>query len=235
MSRLCLSCGDTLIGEYPMGQKTLSIGRRPDNDIRLNNLAVSGYHAQVISLLNDALVEDLGSTNGTLVNGIRIRKRVLQEGDVIAIGNYQIRFTQVSAPREDNRHSGDETLILTSAPLPSPTPVNQATADAPVTGRKTLVTHPTLTLCKARVQILSGANAGRELPITKSVTTLGHPGVQVAAILRRGTDYYITHVEGGSRKTPPRLNGTDFTTQARPLRNHDIIDVAGVRMEFMMN
>ncbi|MBK1672358.1 hypothetical protein CKO35_03395 [Ectothiorhodospira shaposhnikovii] len=235
MSRLCLSCGDTPIGDYPLGQKTLTIGRRPDNDIRLNNLAVSGYHAQVISLLNDALVEDLGSTNGTVVNGVRVRKRVLQEGDTIVIGTYQIRFTQLNTPRDDPNTS-DETLILPSGPSPMPVAGSGAGPDESMVGQKQSGTGktPTLSIPRVRVQILSGANAGRELQITKSVTTLGHPGVQVAAILRRGSDYYITRVEGGSRDAPPRLNGSDLTTQASPLKNHDIIDVAGVRMEFIM-
>ncbi|EHQ53209.1 FHA domain containing protein, partial [Ectothiorhodospira sp. PHS-1] len=187
-------------------------------------------HAQVISLLNAALVEDLGSTNGTVINGARIRKRVLREGDVIVIGNYQIRFTELASAGEEVRQSVDETLILPSGVPPVPPPSGAALPEDSMTGSRS-----STGLGKARVQILSGANAGRELPITKAVTTLGHPGVQVAAILRRGPDYYITHVEGGSRTSPPRLNGEELTTQARPLRNHDIIDVVGVRMEFMLH
>jgi hypothetical protein len=83
----------------------------------------------------------------------------------------------------------------------------------------------------AAIQILTGPSAGRELELSKSLTTVGKPGVQVAVITRRPQGYYVTHVEGSSF---PILNGKSLDAQARPLNDHDIIELAGVKMEFFL-
>ena len=85
----------------------------------------------------------------------------------------------------------------------------------------------------AKLQVLSGANSGKELALTKALTTIGRPGQQVAAITRRPQGYFIIHVEGGDGSFPT-INGQQIGTQAQALNDHDIIEVAGVKMEFFL-
>jgi hypothetical protein len=82
---------------------------------------------------------------------------------------------------------------------------------------------------EAAVQVLSGAAAGRTLDLTKNLTTIGKPGLQVAVITKRPNGFFITHVEGA---TYPTLNGASLGAQAHPLNDHDLIEIAGVKMEF---
>ncbi|AHK78544.1 signal peptide protein [Ectothiorhodospira haloalkaliphila] len=228
LPRLIINTGETLRGTVALGNKPITIGRRPDNDIRLDNLAVSGYHAQLIPLLNDIILEDLNSTNGTLVNDQSVRKRVLLEGDRIAIGSHELLFTRV--PPEDMTEDQDpdppeETLIVTTRTGKNPS--DGASAGATRAPGHTPLTHG------ACLQVLTGAQAGREWPLTKALTTIGSPGVQVAAISRRGDTFHISRVEGGSHPHAPRLNGEDLGTQPRALQHQDVIEIAGVSMEFI--
>jgi pSer/pThr/pTyr-binding forkhead associated (FHA) protein len=84
----------------------------------------------------------------------------------------------------------------------------------------------------AKLQVLSGAFAGRELELTKALTTLGRPGVQVAAITRRAGGYYIVHVESGKEDDYPLVNGQPIGPQARKLQDNDVVQLAGVKMGF---
>ena len=81
------------------------------------------------------------------------------------------------------------------------------------------------------MQVLNGANAGRQLELTKTLTTLGKPGVQVAVIARRPHGYFITHVEGAQY---PRVNGQAIDAQAHALADHDVVEIAGIKMEFFL-
>lgn len=228
LPRLIISTGDTLRGTVPLGSKPITIGRRPDNDIRLDNLAVSGYHAQLIPLLNDMILEDLNSTNGTLVNDLPIRKRVLLEGDRIAIGSHELLFTRIppeDMTEEEAADPPDETLIISTR---TDTAASGGTGvGATRTPGRTPLTHG------ACLQVLTGAQAGREWPLNKALTTIGSPGVQVAAISRRGDGFHISRIEGGSHPHPPRLNGEDLGSHARALQHQDVIEIAGVSMEFI--
>src|SRR2546426_12831539 len=89
MARLVLSLDGSVMAEYNMNKERYTIGRLPDNDIRIDNAAVSGHHSLIINILNDSFLEDLNSTNGTYVNGKLIKKHALQHGDVITVGHHQ--------------------------------------------------------------------------------------------------------------------------------------------------
>ena len=93
MARLILSLDSQVLAEYNMSKERYTIGRLPDNDVRIDNPAVSGHHSLIINILNDSFLEDLNSTNGTYVNGKLIKKHALQHGDVITIGHHQLRFS----------------------------------------------------------------------------------------------------------------------------------------------
>jgi pSer/pThr/pTyr-binding forkhead associated (FHA) protein len=245
MARLILSLDGQVMAEYNMNKERYTVGRLPDNDIRIDNPAVSGHHSLVINILNDSFLEDLNSTNGTYVNGKLIKKHALQHGDVVTVGHHQLRFvdTQSSDTEQDEF---EKTMIITpgsavaaaaakkasaispaARPAPAPSPrLAPALGATGATGE-----HP-IALPKAKLQVLSGAFAGRELELNKALTTLGRPGVQVAAITRRADGFFIVHVDSGKPNDYPQVNGTATGEQARRLQDNDVILLAGVKMGF---
>ena len=259
MARLILSLDGQVMAEYNMNKERYTVGRLPDNDIRIDNPAVSGHHSLVINILNDSFLEDLNSTNGTYVNGKLIKKHALQHGDVVTVGHHQLRFvdTQSSDTEPDEF---EKTMVITpgsavaavaakkaaamAAAAPAPKPM-AATAPSPVStssppmtrpmppaGTNATGEHSAIALPKAKLQVLSGAFAGRELELNKALTTLGRPGVQVAAITRRADGYFIVHVDSGKPGDYPLVNGSGIGEQARKLSDNDVILLAGVKMGF---
>ena len=230
MSRLILSLDGQVLAEYNMNKERYTIGRLPDNDIRIDNPAVSGHHSLIINILNDSFLEDLNSTNGTYVNGKLIKKHALQHGDVLTCGHHQLRFVEDDSAQQDEF---ERTLVI----QPSARPVEKiraaVAANAEATAsRKAVGNGATPAMKKARLQVLSGAFAGRELELTKTLTTLGRPGVQVAAITRRSEGYYLVHVDADVPDNFPQVNGAPIGAQARKLVDNDVIQLAGVKMGF---
>ena len=305
MARLILSLDSQVLAEYNMSKERYTIGRLPDNDVRIDNPAVSGHHSLIINILNDSFLEDLNSTNGTYVNGKLIKKHALQHGDVITIGHHQLRFadqqlndteqdefekTMVipAAEQDANQLAKAEEAVaaaaavdaasdgaadpsaaearkdvkvdmpqmesdpqeappaamvaeseMVAAPAPEP-PARVATAAAEppshvATSAGIDPSNAPNALPLAKLQVLSGAFAGRELELTKALTTLGRPGVQVAAITRRAEGYYVVHVESGEEGDYPLVNGQPIGAQARKLTDNDVLQLAGVKMGFFAN
>lgn len=253
MTKLILSLEGSVIREVPLDKERIMIGRKPSNEIQIENLAVSGEHACIVTILNDSFLEDMGSTNGTLVNGNPINKHILQNNDVIEIGKYKLKYI-AEAPAHAPAEDFEKTMILrpSARPAAAPKPANEPAPSAkPSTPPPTpkLMTPavsvppaaqpaPVAAAAKpgephllATVQILTGPSAGRELDLVKNLTTLGKPGLQVAVITRRPQGYFITHVEGAKF---PIINGKMIDAQAQPLHDHDVIELAGVKMEFFI-
>jgi len=240
MAKLIMSLDNAVIREVPLDKERVTIGRKAHNDIQVDNLAVSGEHAAIMTILNDSFLEDLGSTNGTLVNGNPVKKHILQNNDVIEVGKYRFKYVAEQAAGKTSVADFEKTMVLRG---PVPRPGAEAAAGAGFgdtqIGATTTVSspsHPPASLGKqpekmAAVQILTGPNAGKELELTKSLTTLGKPGVQVAVITRRPHGHFITHVEGTNF---PVVNGKVLDAQAHQLNDHDVIELAGVKMEFFL-
>ena len=256
MAKLTLTLDGVVLKEYTLTKERTTIGRKAHNDIPIENLAVSGEHAAIVTILNDSFLEDLGSTNGTLVNGQPVKKHFLQNGDTIEIGKYKLRYANESssgttaadfektmvlrapprAPAAETR-TGDTTTAVGNGTLPPAARLTdtQINAGRNMAGASMPPPPPPPSAPPVQagpqgvIQILSGPNAGKELPLVKSLTTLGKPGVQVAVIAKRPQGYFITHVEG---TTMPILNGQSLDGQAHQLRDHDMIELAGVKMEF---
>jgi pSer/pThr/pTyr-binding forkhead associated (FHA) protein len=225
MARLVLSLDGQALAEYNMSRERYTIGRLPDNDIRIDNPAVSGHHALIINILNDSFLEDLNSTNGTYVNGEIVKKHALQHGDVITVGHHALRF--VDSESDDADDEFQKTMLIRpreAAAMLGQVAAQPVAAPAPSPG----VAVPP----RARLQVLSGQFAGRELELVKTLTTLGRPGVQVAAITRRADGYYIVHVESGHEGDYPLVNGTPIGAVARRLHDNDVVQLAGVKMGF---
>ncbi len=236
MARLILSLDSQVMAEYNMNKERYTVGRLPDNDIRIDNSAVSGHHSLIINILNDSFLEDLNSTNGTYVNGKLIKKHALQHGDVITVGHHQLRFVEDDEAQDEF----EKTMVI----QPSARPVDKvrtareaveqaspATAAAPEAEIRSAAVDGRA-LKKAKLQVLSGAFAGRELELNKALTTLGRPGVQVAAITRRSDGYFIVHVESEKDNDFPLVNGAPIGAQAKRLSDNDVIQLAGVKMGF---
>lgn len=260
-AKLILSMEGAVLQEYALNKERMTIGRKPHNDIVIDNLAVSGEHAAIVTILNDSFLEDLDSTNGVMVNGAAIRKHFLQNNDLIEIGKYKLRYVNLQQNQAEDNY--DKTIVLRapasapkSAPVSAAQEVQQATgrfqaetpkpAAAPATVQtisKSVASQAEVASVPAAaapqgqpggvplaaVQVLTGPNAGKELDLVKNLTTLGKPGVQVVVVTRRPHGYFITHVEGAKY---PALNGKTLDAHQHPLNNHDIIDLAGVKMEF---
>jgi pSer/pThr/pTyr-binding forkhead associated (FHA) protein len=256
MAKLILSLEGSVIREVPLDKERITIGRRPQNDIQIENLAVSGEHACIVTILNDSFLEDLGSTNGTLVNGNPIKKHILQNNDVIEIGKYKLKYVVELATAAAGPIAQDDferTMVMKSSPgrppaaLPAAAPLTSPPAGAPRPAAGPLTSPPMPraaafaaatpkpagadTQPLAALQLLTGPNAGKEIELVKNLTTLGKPGLQVAVITRRPQGYFITHVEGA---TFPVLNGKAIDAQAHQLNDHDVIELAGVKMEFFL-
>jgi hypothetical protein len=260
MARLILSLDGQTLAEYNMTKERYTVGRLPDNDIRIDNAAVSGHHSLLINILNDSFLEDLNSTNGTYVNGKLIKKHALQHGDVITVGHHQLRYvddqaqqapedefekTMVIQPsREMEKQVAQAaraaeaaaTAAAAEAPRPMPTEAPRSRRSfAPTSTQEVDESAAPPALPLAKLQVLSGTFAGRELELVKTLTTLGRPGVQVAAITRRAEGYYIVHVESGKTEGFPHVNGMAIGAQARKLQDNDVIQLAGVKMGFFLN
>jgi pSer/pThr/pTyr-binding forkhead associated (FHA) protein len=311
MAKLILSLDGMVIREYPLTKERTTLGRKPHNDIVIDNLAISGEHAMIMTILNDSFLEDLGSTNGTLVNGQPIKKHFLQNNDVVELGKYKLKYVTEATAAQASPADFEKTMVLRAPPAsakpepkpeagkdpmtttstsvgkafgdtvvnpemmqthgpnlreaarqaaaapppppaaptvapPAPPPAAAAQAAAPALGTATQpgpVHAPTPSMPPppaapgaspqplGTIQILSGPSAGKELPLSKPLTTLGKPGVQVAVIAKRPQGYFITHVEGA---TFPVVNGKQLDAQAHPLNDHDVIELAGVKMEFYL-
>ena len=234
MARLVLSLDSQVMAEYNMNKERYTIGRLPDNDIRIDNPAVSGHHSLIINILNDSFLEDLNSTNGTYVNGKLIKKHALQHGDVVTVGHHQLRFVEDDEAQDEF----EKTMVI----QPSARPVDKlrsanvvaesASAPLSATGARRALGDGAAALKKAKLQVLSGAFAGRELDLNKALTTLGRPGVQVAAITRRSDGFFIVHVDSGKEGDFPLLNGNAIGSNATRLTDNDVIQLAGVKMGF---
>jgi pSer/pThr/pTyr-binding forkhead associated (FHA) protein len=274
MAKLILSMDGLVLKEIPLTKERTTLGRKPHNDIQIDNLAVSGEHAVIVTILNDSFLEDLGSTNGTVVNGNPVKKHFLQNNDVIELGKYKLKFIGEAAPAAGaggDKADFEKTMVLRPSTMKAAAQAAAAAgggAQAAVAARQAAVQAagqsaaatgiadkdaakaPAAAAAPAAapapgaapaakpggqplgaIQLLSGGNAGKELELTKPLTTLGKPGVQVAVLTRRPQGYFITHVEGAAR---PEVNGQQIGAAPHALKDHDVIELAGIKMEFFL-
>lgn len=225
MPRMIVSIDGVVIKEVQLTKERTTLGRRPYNDIVIDNLAVSGEHAVLQMVGQDVYIEDQNSTNGTYINGRAVKKQLLQHNDTIEIGKYKIKYLV-----EDNADY-EKTMILKPGQTP-PGSMARPTAPTmpssfPPSGFGGLAAG---TVPQASIKVLSGAAAGREVVLTKVVTTVGKPGVQVASITKRPGGYVFAHVEGNAR---PTVNGLPVHAEPVHLKDGDVIELAGTQMQFM--
>ncbi len=233
MGKLVVSLDGVVIKEVQITKDKTTLGRRPYNDIVIDNLAVSGEHAVLQMVGADVFIEDLNSTNGTYINGKAIKKQLLSHNDTVEIGKYKIKYLV------DESGEYEKTMIMrpggamppplgSQHPMQSAHPAMSAPSGFGPLGAAPVA--PAAPVQPASIKVLNGAAAGREVTLTKIVTTVGKPGVQVASITKRPHGYAFAHVEGAVR---PSVNGVPIVGDSVPLRNGDVIELAGTQMQFI--
>lgn len=227
MPKMIVSIDGVVIKEVQLTKDRTTLGRRPYNDIVIDNLAVSGEHAVLQLTGNEVYLEDLNSTNGTYVNGKAVKKQLLQNNDTVEIGKYKIKFIN-EAPGV----TFEKTMIMKAGMVP-PIPKPAAPAGAPAAaGAAAAPVDAAAAALNASIKVLSGAAAGREVPLVKVVTTIGKPGVAVAAITKRSNGFVVAHVEGANK---PTLNGAAIGPEPVTLKNGDMLELAGTQMQFVQS
>jgi pSer/pThr/pTyr-binding forkhead associated (FHA) protein len=224
MPKMIVSIDGVVIKEVQLTKDRTTLGRRPYNDIVIDNLAVSGEHAVLQMTGNEVYLEDLNSTNGTYVNGKAVKKQLLQNNDTVEVGKYKIKYiNEVAGP------TFEKTMILKAGALPPMPPAAPAQAGTAPTS----LAHAQaadLGQVNAAIKVLSGAAAGREVPLVKVVTTIGKPGVAVAAITKRPHGFVVAHVDGANT---PMLNGAAIGADPVTLKHGDLLELAGTQMQFV--
>ena len=225
MPKMIVSIDGVVIKEMQLTKDRTTLGRRPYNDIVIDNLAVSGEHAVLQMVGADVFIEDLNSTNGTYINGKAVKKQLLANNDTVEIGKYKIKFIH-----EQPAFAGSEkTVILKPGQIlqPMAKPAAPAGGGAPANAE---AQQADLGQINASIKVLSGAAAGRQVPLVKVVTTIGKPGVAVAAITKRPHGFVVAHVEGSNK---PTLNGAAIGAEPVTLKNGDLLELAGTQMQFV--
>ncbi|RYX94115.1 MAG: FHA domain-containing protein [Comamonadaceae bacterium] len=218
MPKMIVSIDGVVIKEVQLTKDRTTLGRRPYNDIVIDNLAVSGEHAVLQMTGNEVYLEDLNSTNGTYINGKAVKKQLLQNNDTVEIGKYKIKFMNEAAGP-----TFEKTMVIKAGAAGlTPPAASPAAASAPAGDA---ASGP-----NAAIKVLSGAAAGREVPLVKVVTTIGKPGVAVAAITKRPHGFVVAHVEGANK---PTLNGAPIGAEPVTLKNGDLLELAGTQMQFV--
>ena len=216
MPKMVVAIDGVVVKEVLLTQERTTVGRRPYNDVVIDNLAVSGEHAVFVMTGDDVTVHDLGSTNGTYVNGKPIKQQALRNGDMVEVGKYRIRFLLDAPVSGYDKSMAFATSGFTAerqgaVTIPGSVP-------APLAGIGGIV------------RVVTGPAAGREVALTKVVTTIGKPGIAVASITKRHRGFVLAHVDGAEQ---PCLNGLAIGSDPVHLKNGDRIALAGAEMEFV--
>jgi pSer/pThr/pTyr-binding forkhead associated (FHA) protein len=195
MVKIVLSMNNAVLREVTLSKERVTIGRRPQNDIVIDSAAVSAEHAVIVTHNNDSFLEDLNSINGTQINGQPVKKHFLQDGDVIELAQYKMRYVA------EGGTNSNEPAVLNGLHNMVPT-----------------------------IRVLNGVHLGKEIALTRTLTTIGKPGDQVAVITQQMGDYFVTHVEGD---TGTAINGESIGAETRKLEYGDVISLSGTLLAFL--
>jgi len=244
MAKLCFSLDGKSLGEFAIDKERITIGRRPTNDIHIDNLAVSGEHAMILTLGSDSFLEDLNSTNGTMVNKKVVKKHVLQHKDIIEFGKYQLQYMVDYQTKKTNIAESDQLVqtkgsepdnsIVISRSLPQIGVNSKVVSQAVEASNKSFEVGSQMIKTdsdRAHLQILSGSSLGQHLSLNRAILKLGELGSSLALITKRPEGYFLTHVEGEVRAS---VNDKPIGALALKLNNHDVIELSGVKMEVIL-
>lgn len=221
VAKIILTVDGTVLQELPLLKERITIGRRSHNDIVIDDLAISAEHAVIVTILKDSFLEDLNSTNGTQINGQPVKKHFLQDNDVIELAHYRLSYlSDVPLKRSDM-----------NVQIFSQCSGIAAHGQGPQLGNERAVPEKSGLKHMAAIKILNGYCSGKEIPLIKALTTIGRPGVQVAAITHRPEGYRLTHVEGNIY---PIVNGRSIGAGTHNMVHGDVIDLSGTQIAFLL-
>jgi hypothetical protein len=235
MAKLVISKSDNMLGSRFLDNARISIGRASGNDIQLDDAAVSKQHAVIEVVGKDHILMDMGSSNGTFVNGGRVSRHLLRHGDVIEVRDFQLRYVDHKSVVTND---GDRTMIVARSDIPMQAPL-QAPMQVPMHAHMNaapqsppgLVSSAQTATANARavnvkfahgsIRVMAGGIVGREMPLDRALLPIGKPGAARAAIFRRTDGFFVARVDG----QPPKVNGKAIPPGWQPLNNRDFIQV----------
>jgi pSer/pThr/pTyr-binding forkhead associated (FHA) protein len=238
MAKLSLMFEEKIVKEVPVGSRAVSIGRSPDNDLPVDNLAVSNYHARVYFEAGKLVVEDLDSLNGTFLNDMRVERATLRDGDSIWVGKHHIKVdashdnaVPVDYGRKTNAPRINETMVLDTKVR------REMLQQAAAMGERTQFAAGRLKV--PTLIVLAGKTDQKEYALTNKLTVIGKSSLatvrlkgwfkpaMAAQINQRDDGYYI-----GPGDKLPNVNGAPITGPVR-LNDGDLIEICGVRLNFI--
>ncbi|MHB1676910.1 MAG: FHA domain-containing protein [Sulfuriferula sp.] len=230
MAKLVVSIENDIQGHYFLDKDKFIIGRNEDSDICLNNPSVSKLHAHILTIENDQILEDTYSINGVKVNGEKVMRHILQNNDIVEIGNFQLKYIN---QRASSNMDFDKTMMLDSTPLLVAEMAENAEAIAQSRLNKviSIAREVKTNFPLGGIRSVKGEYSGQEILISRPLKTFGRPGTHVAMISRRPLGYYVTHVEG---KKPTKLNGKAIGSGSHLLKENDVIEVANQKLIFFL-
>lgn len=239
MAKLIFLLDGNVIKEYAVEKDRLTIGRRATNDVHIDNLAISGEHAVIVNTGDEVYIEDLNSTNGTVLNNKAIKKHALKHGDTIGLGKYQLKFVQdfTTTKKVEANGFADTVMVTPAKAIEEENPEQNAspeeeTSDLEATLKTDETPESPVEVQEPRLKILTGDRSGEALFLDKTMVKLGEAGKQVAVVTKRQDGYFLTHVAGNQY---PMVNGKTIGAQAHALSNHEEIEVLGIKMEFCLD
>lgn len=239
MAKIIFLLDGKVIKESMLDKERFTIGRRISNDLHIDNLGISGKHAVIVTKDDGAYIEDLNSTNGTIVNSQKIKKHLLVDGDLIKLGKYKLRYLQNAVINKPQHQGFEDTVLVPHVDEVSIEPPEEKVKPTIVQESELMTeeVRPSLSsnvpaMQLPRLQILNGKDAGFILPLDKAVVKIGRPNEQLALVTKRSQGYFLSHVLGTDY---PLINGQPLDTHAKSLSNHDEIEMLGVKMEFCLD
>ncbi len=227
MAKVLLKFKDALVKEIPLDKDLITIGRKAENDIAVDNQAVSGFHAKIFKDSEGFSVEDLNSLNGTFVNGQKVAKTPLNNGDVILIGVHTLEV--VVEPRKGmdatkdriRGRSMDETMVID-----------------PKDQQKIIASTEKVDVLGGFI-IVEGSSERKDYELKDRVSTIGKDdgavirlkgffAPQVAALVNRRKEGYFISPSGGKSI---KVNGREISNRY-DLKDGDVVEVSGLKMQF---
>lgn len=227
MAKLVIFLDDKVLKEVVLSKDRITLGRRPHNDVVIDNLAVSGEHAVLLREGEGYVVQDLGSTNGSYINGKPIKRSVFNEGDSLDIGKYTLRLlldsrqSAFTGSRFGNSRFGPTGFGNSGAGASG---FRSSRGGDTTSSFSQTQHHDASSLPQFKIRVVSGSAAGTELVLSKPQTTFGQHGVMVVNIQRNPRGYELSQVEGEQRV---RINGAALGLVPAVLASGDVIELAG--------
>ncbi|HKY02838.1 MAG TPA: FHA domain-containing protein [Burkholderiales bacterium] len=228
MAKLVISKNDNMLGSRFLDTARISIGRASGNDIQLDDVSVSKQHAVIEVVGKDHILLDMGSSNGTYVNGGRVSRHMLRHGDIVEVRDFQLRYVDHKSVVNSE---GDRTMVVARSEVPQPqlmqSPHGLVSSAAPAAASRNV----TVKFAEGTIRIMAGGIIGKEVVLDRALMPIGKAGADRAAIFRRPDGFYIARVGG----QPPKVNGKSVPPGWQPLSNRDFIECGSETVQIWIN